>query len=523
MPRAGLAGGAAASAGASAGASASAGGSEGGGELPAPLQPSAAQAAAQAAAALVAKRVAETMSAGAASGAVAAAVAPAAMETDAADAADAAEEEADAADGSGETSRGGYTFSRRYTRGREVRIVGAGLTSIDSYENLGLVGRGAFNKIYKAKNRETGQIVALKAMQLAALEQSGQVLGDEGVPLEMVREMEIMMSVRHPNIVCVHEVVMDASQMFMVMELVDFDLGLLIEHMKSPFSEPQVKCLAMQLLSALAAVHECYVLHRDLKQTNLLIDKNGVLKLCDFGLARRHTPGPGKASTPNVTSLWYRAPEILLGEVAYGTPVDMWSFGCILAEWLQLGEPLMQGTGELDQINTIFKLLGTPSEQSYPKFASLKGVQSAVLPFVESHTMSLGADGTLVKLPKNTLRKKFPAEGYTPTNVATSTSKTTALSDAGFELLNSFLNCDPEQRASAAAALHHPWFTESPLPVPLSRAEIRRLRRNREEAISSGAHSQALAQQRAAVARQFATEQAAAIAAQLKTRMSGGF
>ena len=74
----------------------------------------------------------------------------------------------------------------------------------------------------------------------------------------------------------------------MVMELVDFDLGLLIEHMKQPFSEGQVKCLAMQLLSALAAVHENFILHRDLKQTNLLLDKNGVLKLCDFG--EPHTP-----------------------------------------------------------------------------------------------------------------------------------------------------------------------------------------------------------------------------------------
>ena len=103
--------------------------------------------------------------------------------------------------------------------------------------------------------------------------------------------------------------VVDASQMYIVMELVDFDLGLLIEHMKQPFHEAQVKSLAMQLLSALVAVHECFVLHRDLKQTNLLLDRNGVLKLCDFGLARRCS-GFAKPCTPNVTSLWYRAPEI---------------------------------------------------------------------------------------------------------------------------------------------------------------------------------------------------------------------
>ena len=112
--------------------------------------------------------------------------------------------------------------------------------SIDGYENLGLVGRGAFNKIYKARRRATGEIVALKAMQLAALEQSGQVQGGEGMPLEMMREMSILLSMRHPNIVTVHEVVMDSAQMYLVMELVDFDLGLLIEHMKHPFTEAQV-------------------------------------------------------------------------------------------------------------------------------------------------------------------------------------------------------------------------------------------------------------------------------------------
>ena len=162
-----------------------------------------------------------------------------------------------------EVSRNGYTFGKKYNRAHHVRIPDTqGLQSIDRYENLGLVGRGAFNKIYKARHRETGEVVALKAMQLAALEQSGHVQGDEGMALEMMREMSILLSIRHPNIVTVHEVVMDPTQMFLVMELVDFDLGLLLEHMKQPFSEAQVKCLAMQLLSALSAVHDCFVLHR---------------------------------------------------------------------------------------------------------------------------------------------------------------------------------------------------------------------------------------------------------------------
>ena len=110
--------------------------------------------------------------------------------------------------------RGDYTFCRKYTRGRVVRVPECeGLRSIDSYENLGMVGKGAFNKIYKARNRETGEIVALKSMQLDAVGGTG-----EGLPLEMLRELSILMSLRHPNVVRVREAVVDSGSMYMVME-----------------------------------------------------------------------------------------------------------------------------------------------------------------------------------------------------------------------------------------------------------------------------------------------------------------
>merc|ERR1719291_670490 len=138
----------------------------------------------------------------------------------------------------------------------------------------------------------------------------------------------------------------------------------------------------------------------------------------------------GKPCTPDVTSLWYRAPEILLGEKKYNSVVDMWSFGCIFAEWLQRGEPLFQGTGENDQINCIFRKMGTPSEHSWPEYPSLPGVSSALFVISELHIMQLGPTGDLIKLPKNTLRKSFPAVGYTPTAAVTLNEfKTTALSD----------------------------------------------------------------------------------------------
>ena len=367
----------------------------------------------------------------------------------------------------------------------------------------------------------------------------------------MVREMSILMSIRHPNIVAVREAVVDQSQMFMVMELVDFDLGLLIEHMKQPFTEAQVKCLAMQLLSALAAAHECFVLHRDLKQTNLLLDRNGVLKLCDFGLARRC--GASTVCTPDVTSLWYRAPEILLGERRYGSAVDIWSFGCIFAEWLQLGKrraartrarPVLFRTAPAYVPRSRPALL--PASQVVYSRDPPRSTRSTQFSAALEHRRSArglfraAASGPDCRVPvRRELRhevgcrrrarapaeelcaENFPPSGarkllfheklsttpaftplppprprsYTPAAAQLNQFRTTALSDAGFVLLNSALACDPAQRVSAAAALEHSWFSAEPLPAPLSRVEIRQLRRNRDEAISSGAHQLAFAQQ----------------------------
>ena len=183
------------------------------------------------------------------------------------------------------------------------------------------------------------------------------------------------------------------------------------------------------------------------------------------------------------------------------------------------GALVTQGTGDIDQLNTIFKLLGTPSEHSWPKLSSYPAMQAAIFPFVDVHTISLGPDGQLLKMPRSSLRKKFPTDGYSPTNLASATCKTTALSDAGFDLLSSTLTCDPAQRISADAALDHSWFSEQPTPVPLTRSEIRLLRRNRDDAINSGAHHLAIQQQHAKAASKVAAEHAAAIAATIKERM----
>ena len=116
----------------------------------------------------------------------------------------------------------------------------------------------------------------------------------------------------------------------------------------------EVKCLLIQLLEAVAHLHDNWILHRDLKTSNILLSHQGILKVGDFGLAREYG-SPLKAYTPVVVTLWYRAPELLLGCKEYSTPIDIWSVGCIFGELLTL-EPVFQGKFEADQVNKIFKV-----------------------------------------------------------------------------------------------------------------------------------------------------------------------
>ncbi|XP_032970146.1 cyclin-dependent kinase 11B isoform X2 [Rhinolophus ferrumequinum] len=300
-----------------------------------------------------------------------------------------------------------------------------GCRSVEEFQCLNRIEEGTYGVVYRAKDKKTDEIVALKRLKMEKEK--------EGFPITSLREINTILKAQHPNIVTVREIVVGSNmdKIYIVMNYVEHDLKSLMETMKQPFLPGEVKTLMIQLLRGVKHLHDNWILHRDLKTSNLLLSHAGILKVGDFGLAREYG-SPLKAYTPVVVTLWYRAPELLLGAKEYSTAVDMWSVGCIFGELLTQ-KPLFPGKSEIDQINKVFKDLGTPSEKIWPGYNELPAVKKM----------------TFTEYPYNNLRKRFGA----------------LLSDQGFDLMNKFLTYFPGRRVSAEDGLKHEYFRETPLPI----------------------------------------------------------
>ncbi|XP_070575994.1 cyclin-dependent kinase 10-like [Ptychodera flava] len=295
--------------------------------------------------------------------------------------------------------------------------------SVSEFEKLNRIGEGTYGIVYRARDTKSNEVVALKKVRMEK--------EADGLPISTLREIHLLLNLQHTNVVHLKEVVVGnhLDSIFLVMEYCEQDLASLLDNMPSPFTEAQVKCLTLQMFQGLRYLHENFVIHRDLKVSNLLLTDKGCLKIADFGLARTYGI-PLKPMTPKVVTLWYRAPELLLGAREQTTAIDMWAAGCILGELLA-HKPLMPGRSEIQQIGMIVDLLGTPSESIWPGYSRL--------PMIESWTLK--------KQPYNNLKHKY-----------------SWLSEAGLRLLNSLFLYDPKKRATAADCLDSLYFTEPPFP-----------------------------------------------------------
>ena len=257
----------------------------------------------------------------------------------------------------------------------------------DRYTKLDKLGEGTYGVVYKARDKVTDEIVALKKIKLEN--------ETDGVPSTAIREIALLKELRHPNIVNLKDIVHSEDKLYLIFEYLDYDLKKFM-HKNGPLTAMQVKSFVYQMTLGIEYCHSHRIMHRDLKPQNLLIDTKGKqLKLADFGLARAFGL-PMKTYTHEVVTLWYRAPEILLGAKQYNTTVDVWSIGCIFAE-MASKKPLFAGDSEIDEVFKIFRLHGTPTEETYPGVSLLPEFKSTFPKFKKQklcdYVKGLDADG----------------------------------------------------------------------------------------------------------------------------------
>ncbi|XP_031456504.1 cyclin-dependent kinase 12 isoform X2 [Phasianus colchicus] len=247
-----------------------------------------------------------------------------------------------------------------------------GKRCVDKFDIIGIIGEGTYGQVYKAKDKDTGELVALKKVRLDNEK--------EGFPITAIREIKILRQLIHRSVVNMKEIVTDKQDaldfkkdkgaFYLVFEYMDHDLMGLLESGLVHFSEDHIKSFMKQLMEGLDYCHKKNFLHRDIKCSNILLNNSGQIKLADFGLARLYSSEESRPYTNKVITLWYRPPELLLGEERYTPAIDVWSCGCILGE-LFTKKPIFQANLELAQLELISRLCGSPCPAVWPDVIKL--------------------------------------------------------------------------------------------------------------------------------------------------------
>jgi serine/threonine-protein kinase BUR1 len=315
-----------------------------------------------------------------------------------------------------------------------------GCSKIAAYEILGKLGEGTFGEVHKARSKRSARFVALKKILLHSEK--------DGFPITALREIKLLKMLSHQNVLHLEEMAVEhrrdgrkKASMYMVTPYMEHDLSGLLENPAVRITEPQIKCYMMQLLKGLEYLHAKQILHRDMKAANLLINNKGILQIADFGLARPYDdppPQPGKGGgeasrdyTTLVVTRWYRPPELLLQLRRYTTAIDMWGVGCVFGEMFR-GRPILAGKTDLNQMELICELVGSPNEANMPGFSELPGCDGV---------RSFGTH-------RGNLTVVFREQG-----------------SCMISLIGELLKLDWRKRINAMDALKHPYFTTPPLPA----------------------------------------------------------
>ncbi|KAL9624282.1 MAG: hypothetical protein Q9160_001529 [Pyrenula sp. 1 TL-2023] len=285
--------------------------------------------------------------------------------------------------------------------------------------NESVVGAGTYGKVFKAIHVYTKDKVALKRIRMEGER--------DGFPITAVREIRLLQHLRHERVVALQEVMVEKNECFMVFEYLSHDLTGLINHPTFVLTPAHKKHLAKQMFEGLDYLHRRGVLHRDIKAANILISNTGQLKFADFGLARFYTKSRQLDYTNRVITIWYRPPELLLGETQYGPAVDIWSAACVFVEMFTKKAVFPGEGGEISQLDKTYTLLGTPTRSEWP------GIYE--LPWFE------------LMRPTERRKRQFDNE-YRD-----------VFSPAAMDLVTQMFMYDPVKRPTADAVLQHPYFT----------------------------------------------------------------
>jgi cyclin-dependent kinase len=319
------------------------------------------------------------------------------------------------------------------------------MSTAGKFNKLERLGDGTYGVVYKAESKATREVVALKRMNPAPEE--------EGVPATTIREIALLKELKHINVVRLNDLMFESPKLTLIFEYCEWDLKKLMDA-KGELTVPEIRTFLRQLLEGLAYCHHRSVVHRDLKPQNLLIEDPKserkkepaddaslrtrdctelVLKLADFGLARVEGL-PVKKYSHEVVTLWYRSPDVILGSTNYGLPVDLWSVGCIFAE-MASGVPMFNAKTDMDQLIRMFKILGTPTKETWP-------------------SMMLYPNAKTMLLDQRIGDTKYPPalhEYCASHNVS-------RIGEDGMNLLAALLRYEPGQRITAVEALNHPFL-----------------------------------------------------------------
>jgi len=288
---------------------------------------------------------------------------------------------------------------------------------LENYDVLCKIGEGAYGVVFKAIHKPSKRLYALKRVRISD--------EDEGVPRSVIREITILKDIDHPNIVRLHSILNYNKYFYLVLELSEMDLKKYLTVAELPLKLAEVKLIVKQLLKGLAELHKKKIMHRDLKPQNILvdIDEDLRIKIGDLGLARTFNL-PTQLYTTEVTTLWYRAPEVLLGSQKYNEGIDIWSLGCIIGELIK-GKPIFPGKDEKDQLERIIMALGYPKDWE-------EATQLPNYHFIREYESWDKSEFCMV----------FPE-----------------LDAMGLDFLAQLFIMDPKKRVSAQKALEHRWLT----------------------------------------------------------------